>query len=167
MFDRKASLGSYIQIYDTSGLDKVNDMPAELDITAREILRQHEAGYRWSDIAVLVRRRKEAEAVVNYLLKYYPQIKVLSDEALLLRNSPAVKLVVSMLKLVDESYSAMSDNRVADQQGAPVFATLGDIRMMISRYEFYVSEGYDTAEALRMALEPSKDQSTGSIAEAL
>ena len=160
---RKADLGSYIQIYDTSALEKVNDMPPELDITAREIIRQHEAGYSWRDIAVLVRRRKEAETVVNYLLKYYPQIKVLSDEALLLRNSPAVKLVVSMLKLVDESYSAVADNKVADDRGTPVYASAGDIRMMISRYEFFRSEGHDAAEALRMALEPSKEVAGGSI----
>ncbi len=167
VFEPMARMGSYIQIYDTSGLDSVNDMPAELDITAREILRQHEAGYQWRNIAVLVRRRKEAEAVVNYLLKHYPQIKVLSDEALLLRNSPAVKLVVSMLKLVDESYSAVKDNRVADYRGVPVYATAGDIRMMISRYEFFISEGYDPSEALRMALEPSKDLSSGGIASSI
>ena len=164
VFDRKAALGSYIKIYDTSGLECVNDMPAEFDITAREILRQHEAGYRWSDIAVLVRRRKEAEAVVNYLLKYYPEIKVLSDEALLLKNSPAVKLVISMLKLVDESYSAMSDKAVDDRSGTPVFGTVGDIRMMTSRYEYFISEGYDPVDALRLALEPSGETEGGSIA---
>lgn len=164
IFDRKAALGSYIKIYDTAELEAVNDMPAEFDITAREIIRQHEAGYRWSDIAVLVRRRKEAEAVVNYLLKYYPEIKVLSDEALLLKNSPAVKLVISMLKLVDESYSAMTDKTVDDRSGAPVFGTVGDIRMMISRYEYFTSEGYDAVEALSLALEPSGESNGETIA---
>ena len=164
LFDRMADVGSYIKIYDTSAAEKVNDMPAEFDITAREILRQHEAGYRWSDIAVLVRRRSEAEAVVNYLLKYYPEVKVLSDEALLLKNSPAVKLVISMLKLVDESYSAMSDKAVDDKSGAPVFGTVGDIRMMISRYEYFTSEGYEPVEALRLALEPSGENDGETIA---
>lgn len=167
VFDRKAGLGSYIKIYDTSGLDEVNDMPAELDITAREILRQHEAGYRWSDIAVLVRRRKEAETVVNYLLKYYPQIRVLSDEALLLKNSPAVKLVISMLKLVDESYSALKDNANESKDGGQIFMTDGDIRMMISRYEFFASEGYGPVAALRMAMEPGKVGRSGNITESI
>ncbi|MDE5568771.1 MAG: UvrD-helicase domain-containing protein [Muribaculaceae bacterium] len=164
VFDRKAALQSYIKIYDTSELDMVNDMPAEFDITAREILRQHEAGYRWKDIAVLVRKRAEAEAVVNYLLEYYPEIKVLSDEALLLKNSPAVKLVISMLKLVDESYSAMTDNGGTDRSGAPVYGTVGDIRMMISRYEYFIAEGYGTEEALSLALEPSGAAEEMSIA---
>lgn len=163
----KKELGAYIKIYDTSSLASVNDMPAEFDLTAREILRQHEAGYHWSDIAVLVRRRNEAEAVVNYLLTHYPQIKVLSDEALLLRNSPAVKLVISMLKLVDESYSATADNRVVDDVGAPVYASAGDIRMMISRYEYFASEGNDPVSALRMALEPSLEDDGKNISESI
>lgn len=163
----KKNLGAYIKIYDTSSLATVNDMPAEFDLTAREILRQHEAGYRWSDIAVLVRRRYEAEAMVNYLLTNYPQIKVLSDEALLLRNSPAVKLVISMLKLVDESYSATVSNRVVDDAGAPVYASAGDIRMMISRYEYFTSEGNDPVSALRMALEPSLESDGKNISESI
>lgn len=164
VFDRKADLASYIQIYDTSGLDNVNDMPAEFEITAREILRQHAAGYRWKDIAVLVRKRYEAEAIVNYFLEYHPEIKVLSDEALLLKNSPAVKLVISMLKLVDESYSAMNDNSGTDRSGAPVYASVGDIRMMISRYEYFTAEGYEPVEALRLALEPAEADEEMSIA---
>lgn len=152
---KKHDLGSYVRVYDTSGLAKVNDCPAELDITAREILRQHESGYQWSDIAVLVRRRAEAVAMVDYLLKHYPQIRVLSDEALLLRNSSSVKLIVSMLKLVDKSYSAMSDARPTDQAGTPAYASNGDIAMMISRFEYYRSEGFEGPEALRLALEPA------------
>lgn len=167
VFDRKEDLGSYIKIYDTSELKAVNDMPAEFDITAREILRQHAAGYRWSDIAVLVRRRKEAEAVVNYLLKYYPEIKVLSDEALLLKNSPAIKLIISMLKLVDESYSALKDKKVVDNNGAPVFGTVGDIRLMISRYDYFVSEGHEPVEALQLALEPSVEAKGLAIADSI
>lgn len=163
----KKDLASYIQIYDTSSLESVNDMPAEFDLTAREILRQHEAGYRWADIAVLVRRRSEAEAMVNYLLTNYPQIKVLSDEALLLRNSPAVKLVISMLKLVDESYSATDDNHVVDPAGAPVYASAGDIRMMISRFEYFASEGNDPTNSLRMALEPSLEADSANLSESI
>ena len=163
----KKGLGSYIRIFDTSGLDDVNGMPAELDIVAREIVRQHEAGYRWADIAVLVRTRKEAELVVNYLLGNYPQVKVLSDEALLLRNSPAVKQIVSMLKLVDLSYSATADSLVSDNSGAPVFASAGDIRLIISRYQYYVSEGTDTVEALHKAIAPSSDTAGTNIAESI
>lgn len=163
----KKDLGAYISIYDTSSLAPVNDMPAEFDLTAREIMRQHEAGYRWSDIAVLVRRRSEAEAMVNYLMKYYPSVNILSDEALLLRNSPAVKLVISMLKLVDESYSAADGNKTADNSGAPVYATAGDIRLMISRYEYFSSEGHSPLQSLKMALEPSLEPDGSTITQSI
>lgn len=166
-FDRKASLGSYIKIYDTSALDEINGHPAEFDITAREILRQHAAGYGWRNIAVLVRKRSEAVRFVNYLLTYYPQIKVLSDEALLLRNSSAVKTIISMLKLVDQSYSAAKDNSVEDRSGQPVYASAGDIRLMISRYEYFIAEGYGTEDALRMALEPTHGDHPSNITDSI
>lgn len=149
---RKSGLDSFIQIHDTSALPPVNDCPAELDLTAQKILAQHEAGYSWRDIAVLVRRRKEAEAVVNYLLNHYPQISVISDEALLLRNSPAVRLIVSMLKLIDKSYSNRfdcDDSTVATHD----YGSMGDIRLMISRYEYFISEGIAPDDALGLALQ--------------
>ena len=104
---------------------------------------------------------------MNYLLGNYPQVKVLSDEALLLRNSPAVKQIVSMLKLVDISYSATADSLVSDNNGAPVFASAGDIRLIISRYQYYVSEGTDTVEALHKAIAPSSDTAGTNIAESI
>lgn len=151
---------AYISICDSSQLPQVNGFPAELDITAKEILRQHDAGYRWADIAVLVRTHDQAEAVVSYLLKYYPQISVLSDEALMLKNSQAVKLVVSMLKLIDQSYSASASGIGGDSNGKPVYASFGDIRLMISRFDFYRSSGYDTAEAMKLALQPADGSET-------
>lgn len=163
----KKDLSSYINIYNTSILGTINDMPAEFDITAREILRQHQAGYRWSDIAILVRQRSEAEAIVNYLLKNYPEINILSDEALLLRNSPAVKLIVSMLKLIDKSYSALNDNNSSDSDGSPMYASAGDIRMMISRYEYFTSSGYNSAEALKLALQPTAQAEGQTIASSI
>lgn len=149
----KKDLGASVRIYDTSELEKINGMPAEFDITAREIIRQHEAGYRWRDIAVLVRRRKEAEMMVNYLLKYYPEIKVLSDEALLLRNSPAVKAIISVLKIVDKSYSSKSEAVAETAVNEPVYGTMGDIRMLSGRYDYYISEDNAPETALRMALD--------------
>lgn len=150
---KKKDVSGLVRIYDTAELAPVNDMPAEFEITAREILRQHEAGYRWSDIAVLMRRRDEAEQMVAYMLRYHPEIRVLSDEALLLRNSPAVKLVVSMLKLVAESYGSTSRDSMNSTTGTPVFGNSGDIRLMISRYDYFHSDGRGSDDALRHALD--------------
>lgn len=154
----KKNLPGLVRIYDTSKSDNINDMPAEFELTAREILRQHEAGYRWSDIAVLVRWRREATAMVGYLLTYHPEISIISDEALLLRNSPAVKLVISMLKMVDDSYATSSQAEINATTGTPVYGSTGDISMMISRYDYFHSDGADSDEALRMALDTPADE---------
>lgn len=70
---------------------------------AQAIMRQHaEGGYPWREIAVLVNRREEARQVVAFLLdRYAGKIDVLSDEALLVSSSSAVKLVMSVIKIID------------------------------------------------------------------
>lgn len=130
----------------------------EMELMAREMLRQHEAGYAWSDMAVLVRYRYEATDVVNFLLKEHPEIRVLSDEALLLASSAAVRMIVSMLKLVARSYSSRRGS--ADDPDAPVFASRGDIVMMMSRFDFYVGQGYTPEDALTLAIDGAPGSTT-------
>lgn len=156
--DPKKDLSAYIRVFDCSSSEKVNGAYAEFELTAQNIKAQHDAGYKWSDIAILVRQRSEAEAVVSYLLEYHPEIKVISNESLLLRNSPAVKMVISMLKLIDLSYSRTSMPGDEPGNAGPVYGTAGDTRLMISRYDYYMSEGYGAEEALRLALS-SNDES--------
>lgn len=120
-----------------------------------DILRQHdEGGYRWRDILILTRTRDEAAAAVEYILTYHPEIKVLSSEALLLSSSPAVRSIMSMLKLVENSYSGA---KPAPADDAPRYATNVDIALMITRFNYYVAEGYEQADALRVALSPAGD----------
>ena len=128
------------------------DMPANdtiIESLAADILRQHEAGYRWSDIMVLCRARHEAAEVVKYLTANYPQIQILSSQALLLRNSPAVRSVMSMLKLVSRSYQSRDLTRPDD---TPTYTSRADVVMMITRYCHYESEGYAPEDALEAAL---------------
>lgn len=154
---KKKDVPGLVRIYDTKELAAVNDMPAEFEITAREIIRQHEAGYKWSDIAILTRRGKEAEQMVAYLLQHHPEIRVLSDEALLLRNSPAVKLVVSMLKLVSQSYGPTPCELMNSTTGTPFFGNAGDVSLMISRYDYFHTDGCAGGDALSLALDTPDD----------
>lgn len=165
IFDDIKSLTSYIKIYNTDGLT-IGDMPAEFEITAREIIRQHEAGYNWRDIAVLVRVGSEAMAIVDYLLKNHPEIKILSSEGLLLKNSPAIKLIIGMLKLVDKSYAETGELRSEPQRGKPAYGSFGDIRMMISRYDYFRSQNFDPSEAILMAL-VDVDEATADIKDSI
>ncbi|MCM1067554.1 MAG: UvrD-helicase domain-containing protein [Muribaculaceae bacterium] len=131
---------------------------ALLEEMAQEILRQHrEGGYRWRDILILTRWRAEATTVVEYLVQNHPEIAVLSSEALLLSSSPAVRTIMSMLKLVEGSYSG----KRADVEGAPKYASNADIVLMITRYNYYHAAGYPPEDALRMALD--SEQATESL----
>ncbi len=67
-------------------------------------------GYSLSDIAILVRTKKEGADVANRLLEYKGQqtqskykYDIISDEALYVRNSKSIKLVISLLKYLRNS----------------------------------------------------------------
>jgi len=68
-----------------------DQMAAILDSIAE--VRRH--GALWSDIAVLVRNRKEGAAVADALIA--AGIPVISDDSLLLKSSPVVRRLVSLL----------------------------------------------------------------------
>lgn len=111
---------------------------------ARHILSQHQAGYEWRDIAVLVRYKSEAAKIVEYLRANHPEISLLSEEALYLRNSSSVKLIVGMLKLLDRSYGDDTDPGRRH--------TASDTMAMISRYDYHTARGATPDEALHAAL---------------
>ncbi|MDE6286539.1 MAG: UvrD-helicase domain-containing protein [Muribaculaceae bacterium] len=120
---------------------------ASLRAMAAEIEAQHARGYDWSRIAVLLRRRSEAEEVVNYLMGHNPGIPLLSNEGLRLDTSSAVRTIVSVLKFVDRSY----DTSPRDDESSP-FASYGDILMMLSRFEYLMGrDPSDPAGALKKA----------------
>ncbi len=128
---------------------------------AADILRQHEAGYRWRDILILTRERKEATRVVEFLTENHPEIKVLSSESLLLSSSPAVRTIMSMLKLVERAYATQgSASATADAGAAPRYASRSDIFMMLTRFNYFTGQGYDGADALKLAI----DRDAGSAA---
>lgn len=120
-----------------------------LERLALYIKAQHSRGYAWADILILARWRREVEAVVDYLTKNHPDIKVLSSEALLLSSSSSVRTIMSMLKLIERSYSGKSSG----SKDSPVYATTGDIAMMITRFNYFVADGYAPEDALRLALD--------------
>ena len=121
-----------------------------LKAMAEEMLRQHQAGYRWRDIAVLVRNNQHAAAVVNYLLANYPQINVLSGEALFLQNSSAVKMIAGMLKLLDQSYVSSPGQNERQRSD-------GDRMALMARFNYYLTSGMAAAEALEQALADDAD----------
>ncbi|MDE6206871.1 MAG: UvrD-helicase domain-containing protein [Muribaculaceae bacterium] len=134
------------------------DRPAEesYENMAQDILRQHEAGYRWSDIMVLARTRKEINAIISFLLEHHPDISVMSTESLYVDSSPAVRAVLSMLKLVARSYQG---DEVERHTAAGSYGNRADVVLMTTRYEHFASRSLAPEEALAMALGEGDDGS--------
>lgn len=126
--------------------------PDPLFAMAENMLRQHRDGqYRWRDIAVLVNRHKEAARVVNYLLDNYPDIPVLSDEALYVKKSPAVQLIIGVLKLLVNTAAKPQPTDSAHRYPTP-----SELAMTMSRFEFFRSKGMSVESALEAAADAAK-----------
>ena len=69
-----------------------DDQPAAVLASVRDA---REAGAQWGDVAVLVRNRKEGAALASFLIG--EGIPVISDDSLLLKSSPVVRRLVSLL----------------------------------------------------------------------
>jgi ATP-dependent exoDNAse (exonuclease V) beta subunit len=157
--EEEALMTSYITITDVANVEQdEHGYEASYKLTAEGILRQHDAGYKWKDIVVLVRKRSDAVNIINYFMEYYPEIQLASEEALMLTNSQAVRLIVSLLKLLDVSYQA--DNAGPNVE-AGEYGSMQDTLLMISRFEYHMGNlHHDSAvantptDALLAALNP-------------
>lgn len=138
-------------------VDKDVSEEETLEAMCQEILRQHNSGYRWSDIMILTRSNIDARKVVTYLLSQHREIKILSNEALLLSSSSAVRSIIAMLKLVSRSYEGKKagGNPLEPEH---IIASQGDIVMMITRFNYFISKGMQPDAALQAALETNKTE---------
>ncbi len=126
----------------------VKDEPDPLETMAAEMKRQLNMGYNASDIAVLVRKGNEVREVIGFMQKKIKEdpdfagLDILSDEALIVGNSNAVKLIVSILRYIDSPEQA-SDGRQK---------TAREISRLIHRFEHFINQDNEPSEALRMAM---------------
>lgn len=142
-------------------LDGMDARQLSLALMARRILEQHAAGYAFRDIAVLCRTGNDTVEVADFLRNHYPSVKIVSEEGLLLSRSPAVKKIVSMLEIIDKS---LFDTPSAEAP-APLVEDERELRMrrrieslrrrerLADTFNFYIAEGVEVSEALRLALE--------------
>ncbi len=111
--------------------------------------------YEPRDIAILVRTRKECKAVVNHLLNNLNQainednteqrhIDIVSDEALSITNSPAVRLIITIIRHIGNYESNYkNDARKTFKH---------QLSCILYLYEQYIREGYTQGEAIKEAL---------------
>lgn len=105
-------------------------------------------GFKQKDIAVLSNTNQEGQLVISRIMKWNienpnKQMKVVSEESLLVISSPAVRIVVNILKILDRCEAHNEDGR--------------EMPMVLRRFEANRSEGMDTSEAFEDAI-VSKDE---------
>ena len=114
-FPKKTDHQGYVEfIYhknEKTGDDENEKVPAHYDEVVERIAELHERGYRWKDIAVFVRRKKEGKGLISRILEYNRnqtdagrRIEFVSEESLLVGNSAAVQTVVAALRLMTEGF---------------------------------------------------------------
>lgn len=105
-------------------------------------------GFKQKDIAVLSNTNREGQLAISRIMKWSienpdKQMKVVSEESLLVISSPAVRIVVNILKMLDRCEAHNEDGR--------------EMPMVLRRFEANRSEGMDTSEAFEDAI-VSKDE---------
>ena len=105
-------------------------------------------GFKQKDIAVLSNTNREGQLAISRIMKWNienpdKQMKVVSEESLLVISSPAVRIVVDILKMLDRCEAHNEDGR--------------EMPMVLRRFEANRSEGMDTSEAFEDAI-VSKDE---------
>ncbi|MCM1033966.1 MAG: UvrD-helicase domain-containing protein [Odoribacter sp.] len=159
--------------------DEVSMEMAAIIMTGKKIQAEHDRGYEWRDIAVLCRRNAEASMVVDLFSRFFPDIKVISDEALLVSRAPSVRLVVSMLQILDMVYGGEHPAGVDPDDRLPVdviTANTGSMerklsvadrtRLLMDRFEYFVSHGDSVCTALDKALDPGTATETAGVTSA-
>lgn len=133
----------YIKMQRLSSEEGFTELALE-ELTA-DIHRLRLAGYSPADIVILTRGNGEAATVVNHLLSTLasdptiPPTPILSDEALHINSSKAVRLIISVLRYLDtpDNLSNESNRKIA---------------RIINRYEYFHTQGADPEQAIAMAL---------------
>lgn len=148
--------------------DKSSFEQDSLDLLLVDIKRQLLVSkYEPRDIAVLVRTGKECKTVVNHLLNNLNRalnedntgekllhVDVVSDEALSITNSPAVRLIINIIRYIGD----FEENNEADLR-----KTFNHrISCILYMYEKYIREGYTPGDALKEAV---KNKDNDPIAE--
>lgn len=141
-----------VEFFDDKDTDKEQRELLALDKMACDIKRQLNSGYKQSDIAILARWNKEGHKIIEYLMTLmanpdadFPKINIISDDSFKIDSSPMVKLILSVLRLINDE--ADMSSRRSPQHNTKKFT---------HRYIFYSTNGKSPNEAIELAL--SKDQ---------
>ena len=129
------------------------------------ILEQHNKfNYPFGKILILVNRNSEGDEVVNALLEHnkaYPDrlINIVSAESLLLQNSAAVRMIISVLYFINSSQHTHSDEDEDIDTGKPTTQKLMKKRL---KDQLYYKTLHDFGQAMGQA---GEDADAGKLLE--
>lgn len=104
------------------------------------IRRQLAAGYREKDIAVLVRKRKQTEEVIDLLLR--EKFRVVSDDSMSVDSSPAVRLIVSVMR----------NRALSSVKNVSIKKDAADMARLYFNFEHQLNSGVSRSDALLEAI---------------
>lgn len=148
-----------------TGIGKNNDktfVQSALELLTADILRQLRAGYRPCDIAVLTRFNDEASEVIAALMEAcriheeLAGIRIISDDAMAVSSSPAVRLIISVMRFLDMPSDDETAPDTAD--GEPRHektrrkARLREIGRLMNIFEHNLSRTGDAGRSLMLAV---------------
>lgn len=127
-----------------------------LEAMTADIVRQLHAGYKPCDIAILTRFNADATAVIDHLMEAKMQlgsplanINIVSDDAMLISVSPAVRLIVSHLR-------RMASPAAPVENTSRRASVRRDIQKMTNVYEYLCGQGKESSDALAEAISAVK-----------
>ncbi len=158
--DSKRNLPGYVlfEPYNTEGSDDARQ--TAFSHTIEQIRRQIESGYTPADIAVLFRKGRDGAMFIEQLLARveadpdYPQVKVMSDESLYVSRSRAVRLVISVLRILASKETGGDSRTLSERRSAE----------LLSRYEQGLSSGREATDALADAVSATLEERPVEIA---
>ncbi len=114
-------------------------------------------GYSQKDIAILVDTNSDGQGVIASLLEYgknkneQERINVVSEEALLIRKSPAIKIIVGILSVLDcHRLESVGEEDATDKVS---------LALLSKQFELNMSRGaMSVADAFSDAMEKSKEE---------
>lgn len=158
--DKIVATGHEVSALDTADLlsrTEPFDGKERIDYLIAEIIDQHNRGYRWGDIAILIRWNKSSPEIVKEMLKR--GIPIRSGESLVLKNAPSIRLILSILHLLAR---AGTPDAPINSRSAQNPKTRAEARMeqalFEARYDYFIhARGCDPQTAISLALDPHTD----------
>jgi ATP-dependent exoDNAse (exonuclease V) beta subunit len=149
--------GGYIQI---EALEPDEELDSNfVSKTVQQVRSLYEEGVRLNDIAVLTRTNREGSIIASALLG--AGFPVLSSESLLLKQSPAVNFLVSLLRCIDQPGDELASARALEflvsirKLPAPLHNQLLEFQENGKRIDVLVRKNgfaFDTAKLARLPL---------------